>query len=235
MTENNIFLDSTQNQEGKQEQQVKNDIPVVPPELAEYVGEGKKYKSVQDVHKAFPHAQSRIATLEEENARIKAELEARKSTEALLEDIKKDIVPQNVVTPTPQVQMPDISSVVRQELERSEKEKLARTNQLEVVNKFKESFGDQAEVQFNKLAADLGVPIASLNALASSSPLALYKLAGIDITNKSTQSGNLQSDVRVPNQSAQTDDKVTVPRYANSNDITAAIRKARELIEKQYS
>src|SRR4030043_1329496 len=60
----------------------------IPTEIAELVGEGKKYKSVEDALKSVPHAQQHIQTLEEENARIKAELVARRTTEEILEEIR---------------------------------------------------------------------------------------------------------------------------------------------------
>jgi hypothetical protein len=208
--------------------------PVIPPELQEFVGAGKKYASLDDVYKAFPHAQKHISTLEEENRQIKEELQRRKTAEELLEEIQnRAITPQESVTTPPSI--PDISSLVRQEIQRTQAEQVSLANQHEVVNKFTALYGDKAQVQFEQLANELGVPITSLNQLAATSPKALFKLAGID-QSKSTSSGTLQSDVNLSaGNIPQANDKITVGLNGGAREDAAAIKKARELILKQYT
>lgn len=212
-------------------------IPTIPQELAEFVGVGKKYASVDEVHKAFPHAQQHISALEAENARIKAELEQRKSAEDVLRDIQEGLANKSVETPTaPTTNVQDISTIVRQELERKQYEDVARQNQTQVVQEFTNKFGDKAQVQFENLAKELGVPVASLNQLASTSPKAVFKLAGFEQMKTTTQSGTLQSDV---NTSAaitrQAETSVRVALNGGAKEDAAAIAKAREIIMKQYT
>ena len=209
--------------------------PVVPPELAEFVGAGKKYASIADVHKAFPHAQKHISTLEDENKQLKEELARRQAAEEVLNTIQ-----QRMETPTQQQEAPpvtslqDIQALVQQELRREKEASISMANQHEVVNKFTQLYGDKAQTQFEQLALELNVPITYLNGLAATSPKALYKLAGID-SSKNTNSGVLQSDINISSRMTQQDDKISVGLNGGAKEDAAAIRKAREQILKQYS
>ncbi len=60
----------------------------LPPEVLEFVGEGKKYSNPVDALKSVPHAQKHISTLEAELAQTKTELEKRRTAEELLNEIK---------------------------------------------------------------------------------------------------------------------------------------------------
>ena len=66
--------------------------PAIPPELAEFVGTGKKYASVAEVYKAFPHAQKHISTLEDENKQLKEELTRRQAAEDVLNALQQRMV-----------------------------------------------------------------------------------------------------------------------------------------------
>lgn len=209
--------------------------PEIPPELAEFVGVGKKYSSLSDVHKAFPHAQQHINTLEQENARIKAELEKRRTAEELLNDIQNSLTQAPATTGIPTISANDISQLVRAELEKKSVEDVAKQNQFTVVQEFTKKFGEKAQAEFEKIAADLGVPVTSLNALASTSPKAVFKLAGIDSAPSATQSGSLQSDVSTVSTNTQNDVSIRVPLNGGAREDAAAIAKARELIMKQYT
>jgi len=202
---------------------------VIPPELTEYVGEGKKYKTVEDVYKAFPNAQNHIATLEAENRAIKEELQKRKSAEELLNDIQNNLNATGITTPE-RNQNVDISQIVRQEIERKYSEDTKTTNQIAVVNKFKEAFGDKAETMFINIATEMGVPVESLNQLAATSPMAVFKLAGIDgKTVSNTRNGALESDVNTfkPNVNQHSDFKATVPLNGGAKADAAAIQAIR--------
>ena len=211
-------------------------VPEIPPELTEFVGVGKKYSSLADAHKAFPHAQQHISTLEAENARIKAELEKRKTAEELLNDIQNGLT-RTTETPAAPVYNPaDISQLVRTEMERKSLEDNARVNQSNVASEFTKKFGDKAEAEYDRIAAELGVPVASLNQLAATSPKAVFKLAGIDASVKSTQSGALQSDVNLAGTTSNVNNEsVRVALNGGAKEDAAAIAKARAQIMKQYT
>ena len=209
--------------------------PVIPPELAEYVGAGKKYQSIEDVHKAFPHAQKHINTLEEELAQLKEELTKRKTTEELLTDIQTGFQ-QSVTTTTPSVKNDqDISAIVRQELEREKIVSTAKNNVTRVANVFRDSFGDKAEEIYNKIAAESNLSVATMNQLAATSPEAVLKLAGLT-SQKPTNAGKLSSDVNIQNNNKTSEElSAKTPLYASSKDDTAAIARAREYVLKQHN
>ena len=210
--------------------------PEIPPELAEFVGVGKKYSSLADAHKAFPHAQQHISTLEAENARIKAELAQRKTAEELLNDIQNGLTKAPETPAAPTYNPADISQLVRTEMDRKAIEDVAKVNQTSVVAEFTKKFGDKAQSEFERIAAELGVPVASLNQLASTSPKAVFKLAGIDAPVKSTYSGALQSDVNLGATTSNVDtSSVRVALNGGAKEDAAAIAKARAQIMKQYS
>jgi hypothetical protein len=233
----NIFQGTDQVQETQVATPIVTTTPEIPPELAEFVGVGKKYASLADAHKAFPHAQQHISTLEAENARIKAELEKRKTAEELLQDIQNGLtqkIPET--TEIPSISANDISQLVRTEMERKATEDSAKQNQIAVVQEFTKKFGDKAQSEFEKIAAELGVPVTSLNQLASTSPKAVFKLAGIDVTPKNTQSGTIQSDVNLAATTTKSDvNSVRVALNGGAREDAAAIARARELIMKQYT
>lgn len=210
-------------------------VSTVPPELAEYVGVGKKYATIDDVHRAFPNAQKHISTLEEENRQIKEELAKRKTAEELLQDIQNNITPvRNGDTIPPKVDMPDISSLVRQEMERVQVQETYKVNQSKVVDAFTKAYGDKARDQYKALAESIGVPLESLNQLALTSPNAVFKLAGLQAP-AATTSGVLQSDVTKVTTSPDNASSSRVPLNGSAKDDANAIAIARAHVMKQFS
>ena len=207
--------------------------PVIPPELSEYVGAGKKYATIEDVYKAFPNSQKHISTLEEENRQIKEELTKRRTAEDLLNDIQNRVTPpSNGDTIPPKVDMPDISSLVRQEVERVKVEESYKVNQRTVVDELTKVYGDKAREKYASLAVELGVTKEALNQLALTSPTAFFKLAGIT-PQAQTKSGVLANDVNVT-RFAQAPDVASskVPINGSAKDDALAIARAREYVMK---
>jgi len=153
--------------------------PVIPTEVADLVGEGKKYRSVEDALKSVPHAQKHIQTLEEENARIKAELEKRRTAEELLDEVKSGI--QSGVTPSRvEFNQDDVVKTVAQILEQKEAEKQAVANVDTVIGAFTAQFGEKAQEVFRTVATEAGMSLQALNQLSATSPSAVLKLAGLN-------------------------------------------------------
>lgn len=210
---------------------------VVPPEIAELIGEGKKYKSVDDALKSVPHAQKHIQTLEEENARIKQELEKRRTAEELLDEIRSGITPPVAATPAATGFDPSqIEGTLEALLAKKEAQKTASQNISTVVSKFTETFGDKqkGEEAFYKLAQDTGLSPEYLNRLAATSPQAVFKLAGMDaqkppVAGKPTGTVNTQT-LTQPN-GQQYSAKVSMVG-ASTKDVVQAIRNAKEKVKQ---
>lgn len=213
----------------------------VPTELVELVGEGKKYQSVEEALKSVPHAQKHISTLEAENARIKAELESRRSTEELLAEIRSGIVPAGVTPTQTGLDPTQIEDVVTTLLERKEAALKAKTNINSVVSKFTEVFGDRvkAEEEYNKLAESAGLDVPTLNRLAATSPEAVLKLAGMSGTvNHALSPSKPSSTVNTTalNSGQPQTLSAKVPLYgASTKDVTAAWRAAGEIVKQKLN
>lgn len=160
----------------------------IPQELVELVGEGKKYKTVDEALKSVPHAQTHIQKLEAELAAKNEALMKAKAIEDLLEEVKKTAPP--VIQPpsvqTQEVNPEDIVKTVDQVVERrlaiQEANRRAQVNTTSVVNAFTKRFGDNSEKEYIKIAEESGLSIEALNRLAATSPAAVLKLAGIQET-----------------------------------------------------
>lgn len=155
--------------------------PTIPQELVEFVGEGKKYKSVEDALKSVPHAQTHIQTLEERLAAMEAELAKRKAAEELLEDIKQGVQQPGNTTPTVDLNPDKVSEIVLRTLQQEKVREVQEGNIKSVVSTFLGAFGDKAkaEQEYNKLAMDNGLSVDQMNNLAATSPEVVLKLAGL--------------------------------------------------------
>lgn len=210
----------------------------LPTEVAELVGEGKKYRTAEDALKALPHAQGHIKTLEEEAKQLREELAKRKTAEELLEEFKvSGVLGGNRQEPavTPRV---DVEQVVASVLAKKEAATTAQKNISVVVNTFTEAFGDKTkgEEMYNKVAEESGLSVAALNQLAATSPEAVLRLAGIT-KKQETVPGKVQSTVNVQafNDKPQGELSSRVKPGASTKDVVAAMRIAREKVIKQFS
>jgi hypothetical protein len=250
MTETTIFpTDQDGNNEGKTPSitQVPT-TPVIPVELQALVGEGKKYATLEDVHKAFPNAQNHITTLEADiatakanNELLQAELAKRKTAEELLADIKQSATATSMTSTTVDATPDVLSEVVRNELARQAATSkatadadLAKVNQTKVVDSFKEKYGEKAEEFYSKLAADSSMTIADLNNLAVSSPEAVIRLAGLVIKprdNSSSFSTTINTQA-LNNGQPNSNSGIRLGKNMTSKDLARAWVATREAVSK---
>lgn len=204
----------------------------IPTEAVDFVGDGKKYKSVEDALKSVPHAQSHIQTLETELANVKEELSKRKTAEELLDQIKAGIQPEHT-TPVDSFDPSTIYQVVEQTLEAKERAKAARSNADSVVNKFTAKYGDKAESAYIALAQESGMTVQQLNVLAANSPSVVLKLAGLNVSN--AQAGSNTGSVNTEafgTQGSNPPVSARVPKGATTKDLVTAWRAAGEKIKQ---
>lgn len=210
----------------------------LPTEVAELVGEGKKYRTAEDALKALPHAQGHIKTLEDEAKQLREELAKRKTAEELLEEFKvSGVLGGNRQEPAvaPNV---DVEQVVASVLAKKEAATTAQRNISTVVNTFQEAFGDKtkAEEMYNKVAEESGLSIAALNQLAATSPEAVMRLAGIT-KKQETIPGKVQSTVNAQsfNDKPNTELSARLKPGASTKDMVNAWRIAGEKVKQQFS
>lgn len=232
MSDTNIFDSST-----NEDQNSNNNLnlePQLPTEVIEFVGQGKKYSSVEEALKSVPHAQKHIQTLESDLQQLKEELAKRRTTEELLDELKSGIQPPESTSQQVGLDKEDLTEIVNRTLEFREAQKKARDHTQSVASKFKEKFGETAQTAYETLAAENGLTVQQLNTLAATSPNAVLKLAGIGssqvsgVASKTSSSINteaLQSNPNTGNLSAK------VPKGATTRDLVNAWKIAGEKVK----
>lgn len=204
------------------------------PEFAEYVGEGKKYKTVEDALASIAHSQNHISDLEKETAELRAELQGRKTASELIEEFKSS--KPSVATTTETVDPDTIAKLVEQVVSKKEAEKSALSNLKSVVESFKSVFGTDAEANYNKLAAENGMSVAQFNQLASQAPAMILKLAGLSKTPAfPAQPGKIASDVNtttIPSNTT-TEMNAKVANFSKTADVVDAWKRSGEITRKK--
>lgn len=210
------------------------EAPSIPQELVELVGEGKKYRSIEDALKSVPHAQSHIKKLEEELKQMQEELTKRKTAEELLDSFKS-VSPQKEETPPVGLNQDDLVRTVEAVLTKAEQKKTEQTNINSVINTFNQMYGEKGAEMYKKVAEESGLPVTSLNKLAASSPAAVFKLAGIDGKSKESVPGKPSSSVNtqgLPSTQSQQTLSAKLPKGATTKDLVNAWKNAGETVKK---
>lgn len=211
--------------------------PVVPTELQELVGQGKKYATLDDAIKSVPHAQTHIAKLEQEAAQLREELQKRKAAEDLLADIKAGITQQGETTPKVDLSQETVSNIVKNVLRQEQESNIQAQNAKSVMTAFETAFGDKqkAEQEYIKIAEKNNLPVQMLNQLAMTSPEAVLNLAGLKKTTQPV--GKVSSDVNTINFNTTEPEmpSAKLKPGATTKDMVAALEAARQKVLSRQS
>lgn len=169
--------------EAKEEQGQVDDKPAlnVPEELTDLIGEGKKYKSLEDALRSIPHAQGHISNLEKELSELREDLGKRLSAEEALNKILEGRQSREEEgTPPPDFSPDTLKNLVKDTYkEMTEEER--RSHNIDLADKaVREKYGDKAGEWLAERAKELGVGVQFLQDTASHSPKAFYNLVGLD-------------------------------------------------------
>ena len=184
-----------------------------PAYLDSLVGEGKKFKSTEDLARGKLEADSFIIKLQTEAQEMREELNKRLAVEDVLKKIEerqKPVEPalSNRDTPDPAektdnrgVSMDDVAKLVQQQMEEKDLTTVRKTNLNSVKEKLVKHYGvDYASKVRSKLAAlSLGDDFA--NGLAATQPTAFLALVGIEGNTPVTPGPEPRSTVRLPGNS----------------------------------
>src|SRR5882672_6735727 len=177
-----------------------NDEIIVDPNknyLADYVGEGKKFKTPEDLAKSKFHADTYIPILEKrldqertERLELKKEFETRAKLEELITQLTKTqatttqpITQESKVEPQvlpPVLDANKLDELMSTKINQWDHEKRQVANVSEVRGKLKERFGSNFQDALKAKADELGVSPTFLNNLAKDHPQVLYKTLGLD-------------------------------------------------------
>lgn len=167
--------------------------------FSELVGEGKKYKTVEDLAKAKVNADQFIAHLERQTNELREDLEKSMTIEAFMKTKAQDDTqtaddavdpnaggPSGETTPEPvkqegSIDKSDLIEQIKAELRKEQEQTQAQSNISSVEQRLMEIHGDEEAVNkaINEKAAELGVSVKWLQDTASTSPTGFYSLMGI--------------------------------------------------------
>jgi hypothetical protein len=157
--------------------------------LNDLVGEGKKFKTPDDLAKAKLESDRFIEKLQNEQRELREELAKRLSVEEALRKAREsDTSVEQPSTsgqaPPPKREEPrptDISAEVTKVLAQKERERLVQSNIDQVTDKMTSTFGsvDKAAEVIQNRARELGMPVSKLQELAAENPKAFYTLIGV--------------------------------------------------------
>lgn len=155
------------------------------------VGEGKKFKDQEALAKAKAEADAFIERLKSEQDQLRQELSTRVSVEDQLKKLNESRqIPNNTEnapsanTPPTDSQRPDVAAQVREALQQELRNQTSRTNVNAVSVRMTELLGDKVGDFVSSKATELGVSVKDLEAMASRSPEAFYRMVGVEGTQR---------------------------------------------------
>lgn len=119
--------------------------------LSALVGEGRKYKTVEELAKAYVNADSFIDTLKAENRELKEQTTSAKTIDDVLERLSQQQHEKTDDKQAPSVA--DITKLVEQAVTGLESKRQKESNLLQADALMKEAFGEKAADKFNEVAA----------------------------------------------------------------------------------
>lgn len=176
--------------------------------LRQFVGEGKKYRSEEELAKAYANADRFIQHLTTQTDELKSELDKRMAVEDFIKQTTQQDTSQqkdDQVDPNPgntpdvtatepkeskQVDESELIERIKAELRKEKESESADKNLDTTINHLREVYGDDSKVNevIKTKAAELGVSVDYLQDTAAKSPSAFYRLIGVDTPKTSSSS-----------------------------------------------
>lgn len=195
--------------------------------LEELVGEGKKFKTIEDLARGKAESDLYIQTvnrrsdeLREDYLKLREEATAQAKLQELIDRLDNSQNRQPPQTPVENLQREPsfdptkLPSLIREELVKSKLEDKQSTNFSEVQKKLKEQFGNNYQTVLQDKMNNLDLTLEDINSLARKSPTAFFNTLGL---NQTTQQ-NLMSPPRSSQSSGfspKTNEKRTWSYYEN--------------------
>jgi hypothetical protein len=182
--------------------------------LDQLVGEGKKFKSLEDLARGKAESDSYVEQLKSEIEELKERVGKSKSVDDLIERLQQRSTEQkplssNTGNEQDQARMSgtdeivrllkeEIPKIVKDQLTDSQKKELETTNRTLVNEAMTRVYGDKAGEHLDRRSKELGVGKEFLLETAQRSPKAFLELMGIthDKLKKATPSSPVQTSIR---------------------------------------
>lgn len=199
----------------------------VAPSFEDLVGEGKKYKTTEDLVKAYAHSQSHIKTLETERAEDRAKISAQKTIDEVLDQIATRTSGNQRQDPPNTNSDPNDDAKLAEKIDallaRRRQEDSAQTNMQQVAS----SLGNNAGEQLRAKADELGMSYDMIKSMAASSPkavLALFNQPQPRTSQPQIQVGNKLPTGVNPNTPMEVDGHKTMAYYRKLRE-TEGVKK----------
>jgi hypothetical protein len=164
--------------------------PATESELDNWVGEGKKYTSADELAKAYKNADQRIEELRLENGRITSEKDEIAGKAKSVEDILSALKNEQEATYTPpqstQTENVDLDSLLEQKLAQRDDMASKKAKVTSTWSIMDEAFGDHKSAALAVNSYIDGDPFKkqAIDAMALSDPEGLLRLLGKDVSKK---------------------------------------------------
>lgn len=172
--------------------------------LEALVGEGKKFKSVEDLARGKAEADAHIARLESEMAELRKDLGKSVDAAAQLNELRDELKALRTANPqasrdntSPALTVDGIKALVNESLTQAERNRTAQQNIQKANDAMVQHFGslEKASEAVKARAAVVGLSVQDLQLMAAKSPTAFQKIM-LDGAEKSDGPLNPQSAVR---------------------------------------
>jgi len=174
-----------------------------------YVGEGKKYSSVDELAQGYQNADAFIDKLKEENAELRTQQTKQTTVTEVLDAIKTEQKSTNGSSDDlSTISEDEVAKIAQQTYDQQKQFEGAKSNILKADKMLKDIYGDKAQDIMNSKGSELGLGPDTLQDLAAKSPTAFINLVA----------GNQKS----ANETAPTTGSVNSDSLANVNQQTIA-------------
>lgn len=197
-----IFTSATTEQKATEEQTIQTTESFV----TQLVGEGKKFKTIEELAKGKVEADNHIGNITKTLDELRAELAKQDYAKSLLEQMNKgsetkaEQPPSNIPSPSntenTTQSASDIEALVEKALTEKERNRTVAQNIAVVGEEMEKQFGDKAAQILKSKSQELGMSMDKLKEIAAESPTAFFQLVGVSASRKPQVSTAPQSSVR---------------------------------------
>ncbi len=163
------------------------------------VGENQKYKTPDDLAKAYANADQFIETLKEENRKLREQTAAAKTIDEVLERMSKQSnAPENDNPPVQGIRPEDVQQLVEKTLAGRETAKAKETNLLLADRLMKDKFGEKAVDVFKQKASSPDKARILMDLAANDPQEFVSFFAGVTPNNANTMDTGSMNTTSVP-------------------------------------
>ena len=206
-----------------------------------------KYASVEAALVGLRNAQEYIPQLTAKLSTQEQELKTAREEAARVAELQRTIEAltsgnqgqPNTQAP-PSFSKEDIAKLVNQTLSEQQQEVTAKSNVATVVSALQAKFGTDAEKAYNTKAAEIGMTVAELNALAQRNPKAVFTLLGVTQEAPKQMSSNTQPSFNTDGFQPAKDSFIgrnAKPSLigATTSDLNEESHRAKQMVEELHS